>query len=278
MTSEDTSPDRSAGATRLAVAERAARAGAAVAADGFRRGLAVETKDGKTDVVTRADHDAQARVVDRIREVYPDDPIVGEEEGTLDRVPDAGPAWVIDPIDGTNNYVDAVRVWATAVAAVRGGEPVAAATVCPALDDVYLAGPDGAVRNEEPLAVSDEPDPERCTVAPTFWWDYDRRDEYAALTRGIVERFGDLRRYGSAQVSLALVAAGGLDGLATNLRMNPWDAVGGVLLVRRAGGRVTGLDGEPWRPDSTGLVASNGEVHDEVLAAAREADAVADRA
>jgi myo-inositol-1(or 4)-monophosphatase len=74
------------------------------------------------------------------------------------------------------------------------------------------------------------------------------------------------------------VAAGGLDGLATNLRMNPWDAVGGVLLVRRAGGRVTGLDGEPWRPDSTGLVASNGEVHDEVLAAAREADAVADRA
>ncbi|GAA0530196.1 inositol monophosphatase [Halorubrum ejinorense] len=256
-------------AERAAVARRAAEAGAAVARESFRSDIAVETK-GEDDVVTEADRAAQRTVIESIRESFPDDAVVGEEEDERKTVPEAGAAWVIDPIDGTNNYVRDIRVWATAVAAVVDGEPVAAAIVAPALGDTYTADATGAYRNDEPISVSDTADPRRATVDPTIWWDYDARDEYAAACEAIVTRFSDMRRFGAAQVVLPTVAAGGLEGTLTNLRANPWDTVAGVFVIRQAGGRVTDLEGDRWRHDSTGLVASNGTLHDEVLAAANE--------
>jgi len=255
---------------RPRVAERAAREGAAVAHEGFRAGIDVEVKDGKTDYVTQADRDAQSRVVEVVRETFPDAAIVGEEEGELDEVPKTGPAWIVDPIDGTNNYCRQVPVWCTSVAAVVDGDPVAAANVLPALGDTYTAGPDGAFRNGEPIAVSGRSDPETFAVAPTFWWEFDDRDRYARAAEAVVSRFGDMRRWGCAQATLSMVADGGLDGAITNRRANPWDTVAGVHLVRSAGGTATDLDGERWRHDSEGLVVSNGTRHDLVLEAARE--------
>ncbi|XVH31813.1 inositol monophosphatase family protein [Haloferacaceae archaeon DSL9] len=257
---------------RAAVATAAAEAGAELAAESFRTGIDVETKDDKTDVVTAADRAAQRRVIEVIRESYPDDAIVGEEEDALKSVPADGAAWVIDPIDGTNNYVRDIRVWGTSVAAVVDGEPVAATNAFPALGDTYTAAADGAYRNETPIAVSDAEDPQVCTVTPTIWWGFDRRDEFAAAARAIVERFGDLRRFGCAQAVLSMVAEGSLDGALTNVEVNPWDSIAGVHLVRQAGGTVTDLHGEPWTRDSIGLVASNGAIHGDVLAAAREID------
>ncbi|MFC7068350.1 inositol monophosphatase family protein [Halobaculum lipolyticum] len=265
-----------AGADRAAVAEAAARAGAAVAGDRFRRGIDVERKGGKTDVVTEADRDSQRRVIERVRETFPDDAVVGEEEDVRKTVPDDGAAWVVDPIDGTNNYVRDIRAFATAVAAVVDGEPVASAIALPAMDDVYVADGDTVRRNGDPVAVSDREDPETAAATPTVWWDFDARDEYAAACTAIVARFGDLRRFGSAQVTLAMVAAGALDATITNVACNPWDTVAGVHMVRTAGGTATDLDGEPWRHDSTGLVVSNGPLHDEALAAARAIRAEAD--
>jgi myo-inositol-1(or 4)-monophosphatase len=259
---------------RADVAARAARTGAEVAGGAFRTNIDVEHKDGKTDVVTQADRDAQAAVIDVVHNEFPDDPIVGEEEDELKEVPDSGPAWIVDPIDGTNNFVRGIRAFGTAVAAVIDGEPVAAATVCPALDDEYRSGPETVVRNDEPITVSDCADPEAATVTPTIWWDFDQRDQYAAANREIVTRFGDMRRFGCAQLGLAMVASGALEGIMTNLQANPWDSVAGIHLIREAGGRVTDLEGERWRHDSTGLVASNGEreIHDELLAATRAID------
>jgi myo-inositol-1(or 4)-monophosphatase len=253
---------------RAAVAERAARAGGRVAHDRFRSDIAVETK-GEDDVVTAADRAAQRTVIESIRESFPDDAIVGEEGDERKTVPEEGAAWIIDPIDGTHNYVREIRVWGTAVAAVVDGEPVAAATACPALGDVYTADADGAYRNGEPIAVNDVADPRRAAVDPTLWWDHDARDEYANACEAIVRRFADMRRFGAAQVVLPTVAAGGLEGVVSNLRANPWDSVAGVFMIRQAGGRVTDLEGNRWRHDSTGLVASNGTLHDEVLAAAQ---------
>ena len=254
---------------RAAVAERAARAGAAVANERFRTDIDVETK-GEDDVVTEADRAAQRAVIEEIRGSFPTDAVVGEEEDERKSVPEEGAAWVIDPIDGTHNYVRDSRVWATAVAAVVDGEPVAAAIVAPALGDTYTADADGAFRNGEPIAVSDTADPRRATVDPTIWWDHDARDEYARACEAIVTRFSDMRRFGAAQVVLPTVAAGGLEGTITNVAANPWDTVAGIFTIRQAGGRVTDLDGDRWRHDSTGLVASNGTLHDEVLAAANE--------
>lgn len=261
--------------SRAAVAAAAARAGARVAAEGFRDGLPVETKDGATDVVTAADREAQSRVIETIRETFPDDTVVGEEADYPKTVPEAGDAWVVDPIDGTNNFVRGIEEFATAVAAVTDATPTAAAVVLPAHGDAYCADETSVTRNDEPISVSDVTRPELACVVPTVWWPPDRREEYARACGAIVRRFADLRRFGSAQAALARLAAGSVEGVVTNVDCNPWDTVAGVHLVRVAGGRVTNLAGEPWRVGDRGLVASNGGVHDEVLAAAREIDEAA---
>lgn len=262
--------------TRAAVAERAARAGAAVAAERFRTDIETESKTEETDVVTEADRAAQRRVVETVRESFPDDAVVGEEEDERKTVPDEGASWVVDPIDGTNNFVRGIRLFGTAVAAVVDGEPVAAATALPALDDVYASDAEGTYRNGDPVEASGVSRPEVAAAAPTVWWGFDRRDEFAAACTELVERFADLRRFGCAQATLAAVADGSIEGTITNVDCHPWDTVAGVHMVRRAGGRVTDLNGDRWRHDSRGLVASNGRVHDELLAAARSVDAERD--
>ena len=259
-------------AHRAGTAEAAARAGGEVALDLFRSDLTVERKTDKTDVVTRADREAETAVLDAIRAEFPDDPVVAEESNGDAAVPEEGPAWVVDPIDGTNNFVREIPVWATAVAALEDGEPVAAAVVLPALGDAYVADGTGARLNGDVTAVSDRTDVDTFSVTPTVWWDRTRREEYAAATGEIVHRFGDLVRFRSAQATLSMVASGALDATFTNRTPNAWDSVAGAFLVTEAGGTVTDLDGEPWRHDSRGLVVSNGQRHDEVLAAARAVD------
>ncbi|MFB6166283.1 MAG: inositol monophosphatase [Haloarculaceae archaeon] len=254
----------------LAVAERAARAGGEEALAGFRGDRRVTTKAHKNDLVSDADEAAQERVVAALREAS-DAPIVGEEDGQRSMVPDDGRAWIVDPIDGTANYLRGVRLWTTSVAFLDGGEPAAAATVMPALDDAYVA--DGAETrlNDEAVTVSERDDLETFAVAVLGWGPLGEREGYARLAEAIVRHCGDMRRFGSMQSALAFVATGRLDAAIATRRPNPWDSVAGVRLIRQAGGRVTGLDGERWRHDSDGLVASNGADHEAVLSVARAA-------
>jgi len=254
---------------RAAAARRAAQAGGRVALDTFREDLAVETKAERTDLVTQADHAAQAEVVEVLEAAFPNEPVIGEESGIPSALPDAGPAWIVDPIDGSNNYVRGLPTWTTSVAAVWDGEPIAAATHLPVPDDRYVAGAGTTQRNGQPVGVSSVAEPELALVVPTIWWPMDRRDEYARAVNGIVRRFADMRRFGSVQAALAYVASGAIDAVLTNVIANPWDTVAGVHLVRQAGGTVTDITGSRWRHDATGLVASNGPVHEAVLEVAR---------
>jgi len=250
---------------RLAAAERAARAGGTVAQRLFRTDLAVETKGDKTDSVTAADRDTQRRVLEELAALHPEEPVVGEEEEELKELPKRGPAWVVDPIDGTNNYVGGSREWATAVAFVEDGEPVAAVVEMPALGDTYAAGDGGTTLNGEPCTVSDEADPEAAQVVLPGFWAQDDRAPMTELFDQVVTTFGDIKRIGSAQASLAAVARGHYEGAVTNVPLHPWDSVAGVHLIREAGGTVTDLSGGPWTHDAEGLVASNGAVHDDLL-------------
>ncbi|SDK01703.1 myo-inositol-1(or 4)-monophosphatase [Halovenus aranensis] len=258
----------------LDVARQSAERGGSVAMDLFRTDLDVDTKRDKTDVVTRADNEAQEAAVAEIEAAYPDAVIVGEEDDQQQAVPEEGMAWLVDPIDGTNNYVTGNRRWATSIACVVDGEPIAAVNRMPALGDTYVGTADGVRRNGVPCAVSDRVDPEAFRVAPIIWWPRDRRDEYAAASEAILTRFGDMLRFGSAQATLSMVAAGGIEGAVTNVEANTWDTVAGGAMVEWAGGTVTDLDGEEWHHDSRGIVASNGVAHDVVLDAARELDEV----
>ena len=229
-------------ARRAAVAGRAAADGAALANEYGE--IQAETKTGPTDYVTAADHAAQRLVLDRLAAAYPEEPVVGEEDGDDERlrdsVPETGPAWIVDPVDGTANYVRGLPTWACAVACV---------------------------------AVDDRTDPRECSVVPFYWWSHDERDAYAAGLDAAVRRFDDVRRPGCAQASLASVADGGVSGVFTDRRVASWDAAAGVHLVRRAGGRVTDLGGQRWTVGARGLVASNGvdAVHEALATCARAA-------
>jgi len=250
----------------------------------FRGELAVETKANKNDLVTEADRDAQAQVVSTIREEFPNDPFLGEEElvtrsgpetpskppTAVETVPDSGPAWVIDPIDGTTNYVRGLHTWTTSVAAVSDGETVGSATYMPSLGELYGAGPESVTRDGRTLSVSDRSDPETFVVTPVGWWDQDDRGEFSRLCTEVVERFGDMRRIGSFQATLAFIADGGLDGAVCTTQTHPWDTLAGVHMIREAGGTVTDVEGARWHHDSVGLVASNGEAHEELLDAVAE--------
>ncbi|MFU1781549.1 inositol monophosphatase family protein [Haloarcula japonica] len=269
---------------RAAVAERAARSGGIVAREQFRGDLSVESKANKNDLVTETDRDAQRQVVATILEEFSSDRFLCEEDLSMragpgadyepeavDSIPESGSVWVIDPIDGTANYVRGMRLWGTAVSAVVDGEPVASVTYFPSYGDLYAAGPESVTRDGTELSVSGRTDPETFAVAPVGWWDRDDRDEFGRLCSAVGDRFGDIRRLGSFQATLAHVADGALEGLVCTRRMHPWDTLAGVHMVRQAGGTVTDLDGEPWTHDSDSVVASNGEAHDILVAAGNEA-------
>ena len=268
---------------RVAVAERAARAGGAVARQAFRGDLTVETKTDKNDLVTESDRDAQRQVVSTLHGEFPNDAIVGEEDavplGTpggsveiLSEVPESGDVWVVDPIDGTTNFSRGMRTWATAVAAVVDRRIVAGAVYLPAVEDVYAAGTETGARNGNALAVSDRTDPETFVAAPIGRFDRGSGDDLGAVSAAIVDRLADVRRIGSMQATLAAVASGELDATFSTYSPYPWDSLAGIHLVRQASGTVTGLDGEPWTFESDAVVASNGAAHEAVCEVARAAE------
>lgn len=252
-------------AERAGIAERAASAGADSALSLFRGELDVETKANPSDVVTEADRDAQRAVFDTIRGGYPDDPIVGEEEEALKTVPEEGPAWIVDPIDGTANYVRGNPIWCTSVAAVVDREAVAGATILPALGESYVADDSATRLNGESVSVSERSDPAAAQVATTLWWGFMDGGDHAETIGRLGRQFGDIRRFGSAQATLAMVASGRVDAAASPITPNSWDSVTGVQLIRNAGGVVTDVHGERWEVGSEGLVASNGHLHDALL-------------
>lgn len=268
---------------RGAIAERAVRAGGVVARERFRSDIQIETKSDKTDLVTAADRDAQQQVLATIRAEFPTDQFVCEEEESrlagpesddegptlVESVPTAGPAWIVDPIDGTTNYVRGSRTWATSVAALVDGEPVGSATYLPAMGDLYAAGPDSVTRDGDRMRVSDTDDPETFLVAVVNRWT--SPSDFGAVCKAADAKLGDVRRLGSFQATLAMLADGGFDAAVCTQSAEPWDTVAGVHMIRQAGGTVTDLAGERWDPESEGMIATNGRAHDDVVAAIRDA-------
>ncbi|TYL37356.1 inositol monophosphatase [Natronococcus pandeyae] len=264
--------------SRVAVAECAARVGGEAANTRFRGELEAENKSDPAahvvnpgDVVTEGDRLAQRRVLEYLERVDPETVVVAEEAGAQKTIPDEGFAWVLDPIDGTYNYARGAPNWTTSLAGLQDRRPVVSATSVPALEDVYVTT-EQVRHNGAVVSVSDRSAPEYCTVAPIAIPPYGDRKPYARAVASLLTTFGNLRRYGSAQLTLARVAEGTIDGAITTTGLAPWDTAAGVHAIRIAGGQVTAPNGEPWTIDSPGLVASNGRIHDELLAVARTMD------
>jgi myo-inositol-1(or 4)-monophosphatase len=225
----------------LALATDAAHRAGALLRDRPER-LRFATKSTPTDVVTEMDTRAERHIVDLLLGARPDDAVLGEEGAGVGGT--SGVRWVIDPIDGTVNYLYDIPAYAVSIAAEVDGASVAGVVYDVARDDTYTATRGGgAARNGLPVRCSAETDLARSLIGTGFAYDAARRAEQAALLPAVLPRVRDIRRIGSCALDLCAVASGRLDGFY-EWGPSAWDVAAGRLIVTEAGGRFGGVVGE----------------------------------
>ena len=210
--------------------------------------------------MSEADERAEAAIVTFIAARRPDDGLIAEEgSGHEGR---SGIRWLVDPLDGTINYLYGQPHWCVSIAAADGDGAIAGVVYDPSRDELFTAGRgDGARLAGRTLATSAVADPAMALVATGFSYDADERAAQAAVLARLAGRVRDIRRAGSAALDLAWVAAGRLDAYFEVSR-SPWDSAAGELLVREARGSVTWTDHQE-------IVASGRGVHAALLALLR---------
>jgi myo-inositol-1(or 4)-monophosphatase len=227
--------------------------------------LSVTTKTTATDVVTEMDQRAQDLIVRELTGRRPDDGFLGEEEGST-RTGSTGITWVVDPIDGTVNYLYGIPAYAVSIAAVVGDpsttggwRPVAGAVTNPVTGETYVAAQGhGAVRMDRTghptgLRVSGQEDLGQALVATGFGYAAERRAWQAAVLAGLLPDVRDIRRMGSAALDLCRVAEASVDAYYER-GLNAWDLAAGWVIVTEAGGVVNGRGSAP--PGADLVVAS----------------------
>ncbi len=204
--------------------------------------LGVDTKSTPTDVVTVMDRRAEQLLVDRIRAQRPGDGFLGEEGASVQG--STGVRWVIDPIDGTVNYLYGLPGWSVSVAAEVDGVVEAGVVEIPTYGETFAAARgSGATRNGRAVHVSSCAELAQALVATGFGYDARRRARQAEVVAAILPRIRDIRRHGAASVDLCAVACGRVDGYFER-GLAPWDLAAGGLIATEAGAVVGGLRGE----------------------------------
>jgi len=242
-----------------------------VAAEVARRriGAASETKTSNTDLVTEVDLWAEQAIAEALLAARPDDGVLGEEGA--DRPTRSGITWVVDPIDGTTNFVYDHPGYSVSIAARVGDRGLVGVVADPLLAETYWAtAGGGAFRNGEPIRVSVVPDLARTLVATGFGYLPERRAAQARVLAEILPSIRDIRRMGGCAMDLCSVACGRVDAFYER-GVKAWDIAAGELIVQEAGGVVSDLHG--GRDLDRIVVASTPEVHEAFLALLRAARA-----
>lgn len=221
--------------------------------------MAVDDKAGKANFVTEYDRRTQLFLEERCRALVPDAVFVGEESfetgGELPQVSKLAKSFVIDPIDGTTNFIRGQRHSAVSIGYLEDGEPVVGVVYNPWQRECFTAVKGGgAYLNGSPIRVSaGQPSASALVLFGTSPYYADLRRQSLVVLDRLLPAIGDFRRAGSAALDFAYVAAGRADGFL-ELRLSPWDYAAGSLLITEAGGSITGTDGRPLSFDAPGGV------------------------
>ena len=230
----------------------------------------LDTKSSPTDVVTAADKAVERLLVEGIRAARPGDGLLGEEGASDDGT--TGVRWVIDPIDGTVNYLYGLLGWGVSIGVEVDGEAVVGVVRVPVRGELWqgVRG-GGATLNGRPVRCSPVTSLEQSLVATGFGYDARRRAAQAAVLPSLLPAVRDIRREGAGALDLCSVAAGRVDAYYEQ-GLSPWDLCAGGLIAREAGARVEGLHGKPAGHDL--VVAAPTAVFDALhdLLAAADAD------
>lgn len=219
---------------------------------------------GRHDFVTDVDRTAERIIAEILLQGAPDSRIMGEELSP--ETATGGLVWVVDPLDGTTNFLHGYPAWAVSIAAAIDGETQAGVVLeVPRGRLCYASRGGGAFEGERHLQVSNIADPSFALIGTGFpFKQLDRLDDYLRQFDTILRASSGVRRAGSAALDLVDVAAGRFDGF-WELSLAPWDIAAGILLIEEAGGRVTDLAGNPLRLATSGVVAGNPAIHQWLL-------------
>ena len=232
--------DRELDALLALAVEVAEEAGALLAERLHTVRALVETKSSVTDMVTEVDRDAEALIVGRILARRPDDAVLGEEGG--ERPGTSGVRWVIDPLDGTTNYLYGFPAYAVSVAAERDGVSLVGVVRDAARGETFAAAlGQGTTVDGHPATVSTKADLATALIGTGFAYARDERARQADVLRAVLPEVRDVRRAGAAAIDLCWVACGRLDGYYER-GLQPWDLAAGALAVEEAGGRFTTME------------------------------------
>jgi len=228
----------------LALAERAARAAGEVLMSYFGRAAeGLDVKSSPTDPVSDADREAEEAISQIISAEHPEDGVIGEEGAATP--PTSGRTWIVDPLDGTVNFLYGMRAWAVSIALEDAAGLAVGVVFNPVDDECFSAARgQGARLNGRPMHVTRCSSLDTAMVATGFSYEADRRADQAALLTRLLPRVRDIRRAGAAALDLAYVACGRVDAYYER-GLKRWDEAAGRLLVEEAGGVVLDLNGEP---------------------------------
>jgi myo-inositol-1(or 4)-monophosphatase len=223
----------------------------------------VEIK-GFNNFVSYVDKEAEIKFVNRLSVLLPESGFIAEE-GTSTKKGDEY-NWIIDPLDGTTNFVHNIPFFCTSVALMKGEELILGVIYEPNVDECYYSW-NGiqAFRNEEVISVTSTPDLLSCLLATGFPYDdFERQDEYFDILKSFTHKTRGLRRLGSAALDLAYVACGKVDAFY-EYGLNPWDVAAGAFIVKQAGGQVTDFRNTNEYVFGEEICASNQKVHQSMI-------------
>ena len=275
MSNRDGLENRATGRKNMlqAAIEAARRAGRIIS--GRYPGEHKLTVKGYRDLVTDADMAAEEVIIDLIRARFPDHAILSEEAGGSEI--SSGFTWVVDPLDGTTNYTHHHPVFSVSIGVPQDGNPLMGVIHDPLRNHTFVAHRGGGARlNDVPIHVSRVANLGNAMLGLDWGHANGMRKTVLAYLHQLALCCGTLRVLGSAALALAYVAAGWLD-TYFSMGLKPWDTAAGILMVTEAGGRCSTLEGEAYGVKLPGCLATNGIIHDQLLAVFHRTDVAADK-
>lgn len=245
---------------RKEIAIEAAKKAGIVLSNNFKKSIKTKSK-GNRQLVTEADLKAEGTIVELIKAKFPDDNILSEE--TKYPILNTPFRWIIDPMDGTHNYIHGIDIFGTSIALEYNKKVVLGVIYMPLSDELYVAvKTKGTYRNGKKINVS-----KRSLCDATVIYDSSIRYDKKATLWGL-EKLSDeifnIRMFGSTVRGLTYIAEGKID-VEIEFSDKLWDFAAGLLLVEEAGGKATDFKGGPWSTDTKHYIASNGVVHKDIL-------------
>ncbi len=224
--------------------------------------MSVGNRSLSKEVTSASDHEADEIIMGHLTDRCPDHNLLTEETGLVDRGSDY--TWIVDPLDGSSNFLNHNPFFAVSIALAYKNEPITGVIFAPYIEEMVVARKDhGCTINGRPVMVSDTAELAKTYVVGCPGGEKSNV-RFAEIEYTLHKQNKDFRKIGSAAIECYMVAAGRVDAFTT-LTISPWDVAAGVLCVQEAGGKVSDFHGQPWNLEKTDLLVSNGDVHDIIL-------------